>query len=140
MSNFVLVDSNYDRVPQLICEVVNGFTNSPEYALLAESEREVPGLVCAALTRFLVRFQVEALLGPLSSADSMTLDDCYEAIEMLIALQDARIRTLVEDEIFENIQGDDELWRAIRSQLGTSARELLAKWEEKQSSRRVHEE
>jgi hypothetical protein len=131
MADFVLVDSDYERIPGLLRESVRGFKDSPEYELLAGSEREVPGLVCAAFTRFLTRFQEEELRTSLSSADARTLDDCYEAIGMLTALPGSRVRTLVEDEIFENVGGDDELWRSIRAHLGSTAIEVLLKWEAK---------
>lgn len=132
--DFVLVESTYEKVPELLVESVQGFRDSPEFELLHESERNVPGLVCAAFTHFWARFQMEELKSVLTPRDVKTLDDCYEAIDVLSALDDDRVRTLVEDEVFDNVRGDRELWRAIEARLGPDAGELLAQWKLKRAT------
>lgn len=125
------MECNYPGVPELLLSRVQGFADSLEYERLNETERGLPGVVAAAFTRFFVRFQDAERQEGLGDRDAKTLDDTYRAIEDLVLSPDERVRTLVEDEIFENIRASETTWRAIESRLAPMSRALFGEWRRK---------
>ena len=130
MTGFVLVGSQYDRVPEFLRREVEGFPASPEYELYDEEMRELPGLACAALSAFLERLQEAELREGLSESEARSLDDAYQAIEAL-SRGEPEVQNLVQTEIFENFQALPKVWKAIEARLGPSATALLDDWKKR---------
>jgi hypothetical protein len=119
----------YDRVRDILLEEVAGFAASVEYERLEEDNlSNVPGLVAAAFTRFLNRFQQEEIARGLSARDAKALEDAYRAIELLSSSNDESVLNLVQIEIFENIRGSPELFHIFESKLGRLSRERYEDW------------
>jgi hypothetical protein len=119
MTDFVIRERDYDKVPHLLTTEVPGFLDSEEYRLLDSEDRKVPGLVTAAFTRY---------FEGLREADA--LERCYAVIEKLAVSPDPEVQNLVVTEIFENLQGSDESLGKIREQLGPESRRLYQQWME----------
>jgi len=128
MSDFVLIKPEYPKVPDLLLAEIQGFRDSLEYERLNETERRLPGVVGAAFTRFFIRFQDAEIQGSLTERDAKTLDDAYRAIEILSSSREDQVRTLVRDEIFENVRSSESVWRAIERRLGPRSLDLLKQW------------
>lgn len=131
MGSFVLLESDYPRVPDLLLSQVRGFSDSLEYERLNATERGLPGVVAAAFARFFVRFQDAELREGLIDRDARTLASAYGAIEELARSADERVRTLVEDEILENIRASEATWRMIASRFGPKSKTMLEEWRRK---------
>jgi len=128
MGSFVLVEPDYPKVPDILLSTAQGFADSPEYDGLNDRERQLPGVVAASFTRFFVRFQDAELREGLSDRDAKSLADAYEAIETLSSKRDEQIRTLVQDEIFENIRASEATWRVIEGRFGPQSKTLFEEW------------
>ena len=123
---FTLVESQYDKVPAFLCATVVGFCDSIEYGQLDDELRRVPGLVCAALARYLVRGQeAEARDGELTGRDAEALESAYQAIKVLAASGDDEVRTLLKDELFEGLSCPPQILALIRSRLDEISRTLF---------------
>jgi len=119
MTDFVIKERDYDKVPNLLITEVPGFLDSEEYRLLDSEDRKVPGLVTAAFTRYCEGLQ---------EADA--LERCYAVIEKLATSSDPEVQNLVVTEIFENLQGSDESLVKVKEQLGPESRRLYQQWME----------
>lgn len=128
MGSFVLVNSLYEGIPEFLLSNVRGFACSVEYERLNETERKLPGIVAAAFTQFFVRFQDAEMKEGLSDREARTLADAYEAIETLSRSPNGRVKTLVEEEILENIRASEGAWSVMRSRFGPAATRLLEEW------------
>ena len=119
MPDFVIKERDYDKVPQLLTTEVPGFLDSEAYRLLDSEDRQVPGLVAAAFTRYLEGLH-----------EAGALERCYAVIEKLATSPDPEIQNLVVTEIFENLQGSDESLGKLKEQLGPESRRLYQKYME----------
>lgn len=131
MVKFELIESEYSKVPDVLLSLVQGFADSLEYERLNETERRLPGVIAAAFSRFLVRFQDAEVRDGLADRDARTLADAYGALEVLAGRQDEQVKTLVQDEIFDNIRASDATWRVIESRFGPGSKELFEEWRKK---------
>ena len=123
---FILVPSEYEKVRGFLLETVPGFTDSIEYDTLNEVERELTGVVCGAFTRFFTRFQEEERReGSLSERDAWTLECAYHAIDLLAQSGDEEVRTVLKDEVFENLDCGRECMALIRSRLEPQSQVLF---------------
>ena len=111
-----------------ILSTVEPFAESLEYRQLSEAERRLPGVVAASFTRFLVRLQESEARDGLSSRNATILERAYEAIEKLASSRDEQVRTLVRDEIFENLRGSELTWLLIERRLGSVTKAVFEDW------------
>ena len=88
----------------------------------------VAGLVCAALTKYMVDLQERAINGTLGGKESKALDDAYRVVESLASSPETRIQNVVVTEVFENIRTSERVLRVIISRLGPNARRLHDRW------------
>lgn len=128
MAGFTLQKSAYDQVPEVLRREVQGFANSLEYERLGDEGRDVPGLACAALARFLERFQEAEAREGLSERDAKSLADAYGVIEAFSQSDEMRVQNLVQTEIFENLRAAPEVRQRIEARLGPNAKVLLDDW------------
>jgi hypothetical protein len=81
---FILVTSEYERVPASLCTTVSGFADSIEYRRLSDDLKKLPGLVCAAFSQFLMRLQEAELRdGSLADRDAESLESAFRAVDAL---------------------------------------------------------
>jgi hypothetical protein len=128
-SDHVPIDGEYAAVSRTLLEAVPAFATSAEYGGLNSTERTLPGVVAAAFTRFFVarqERQVADETGVYSADDSLV--DAYYAIEKLANSSDTEVVTLLQHEVFENIDAARAVWRAIESRLGGKSAEVFRKW------------
>ncbi len=128
MGRHVLVESEYPKVPEVLLSTVENFGDSLEYEQLGEAERQLPGVVAASFTRFFMRLQEAEARDGLSDRNVKILDQSYGAIERLASSRGERVRTLVRDEILENIRGSELAWRLIESRFGPQSKALYEEW------------
>jgi hypothetical protein len=121
-------EPEYSKVPDLLLSEVEGFEDSLEYERLNETEQGLPGVVAAAFTLFFVRFQDAEVREGLVDRDATTLADAYRVIEQLARGSDEHVRTLVQDEMFENVRASEATWQRIESQLGQASKTLFMEW------------
>jgi len=133
MAMFVLKRSAYDRARDVLLRGVQGFADSKEFEQLGEALCGSPGLVCAAFTKFFVRFQEEEIRRGLSERDAKTLDDAYRALEELSSSSDDSVLNLVQTEVFENLRGSNSVFDAVEARFGKRTRQLYEEWKSKNS-------
>ena len=110
----------------MLCATVIGFRDSIEYDQVDEDLKNVPGLVCAAFARFLVRCQeAEEREGELTGRDAESIRSAFHAVEHLGSSKDEGIRTLLKEEVFENLVCSTKTREQIRSKLDSRARALF---------------
>lgn len=119
MTDFIIKERDYYKVPDLLTTEVPGLLDSEGYRLLDSDHRKIPGLVTAAFTRYFEGLQ-----------EAGALERCYAVIEKLATSSDPEVQNLVITEIFENLQGSDESLRKIKEQLGPESRRLYQEWME----------
>lgn len=128
MTTFVLKESASDRARDALLRSVLGFSDSKELEQLGEVLSRSPGLVCAAFTKFFLRFQEEELQRGLSDRDAQTLDSAYRALEELSSTDDDSVVNLLQTEVFENLRGSSALFQAVVARLGARTRQLYEEW------------
>jgi len=128
MSNFTIQPSQYENIPAFVLAEVDGLSGSAPYGRLSDDDRHVAGLVCAALTKYMVDLQERAINGTLGGKESKALDDAYHVVESLASSQETRIQNVVVTEVFENIRTSERVLRVIISRLGPNARRLHDRW------------
>jgi len=125
MPDFILKEREFDRVPDFLATAVPSFVESEQYRLLDPEDQKVPGLVCAAFTRYFEQLQqAEINAGDKSDA----LERCYAFIEDLALSPDPAVKNLVVTEIFENLQGPNQTLKKMKERLGTESRRLYQSW------------
>src|SRR5256885_1767993 len=103
MSEFIRRESELQKIPALLVSRVSGFRESREYRGMRDYELDIPGVVCGAFARYLVRIHAEEAAGENQSATGMAVASAHEAIETLASSLETAVRCLVTDEIFENL-------------------------------------
>lgn len=125
--NFIILDTDQQRIPGLIAGWVPGFEDTPEFTALADRDRGDPRAVCAALARLLVRLQGEDLDGSLTHLDVGLLEDVYKALERLARRDEASIRAALMSDILGLVKAtaDSRTRVFVKSQFGPDTRALF---------------
>ncbi len=127
MIDFVLKPRFYDRLPAYLLDSVVGFGDSPEFETVAEF-RDLPGVICGALGRYLSRLQREAEAGVLDPAGREQLESSYRGVETMASSEDPEVQNAVQVEIFEILSDGSALWETIRANLLPASKALLERW------------
>ena len=128
MSNLIPTPREYSRVPQLFVHKVPEFAESPEYTALGKHDLQLPGVVCGAFTKFLVRLQKGVNEGAISEESAESLTASYQVMERLATSYDSEVVNAVVVEIFENLDCEPHVLEAITARLGKVSRQLYDKW------------
>lgn len=127
MVDFVLKPKLYDRLPAYLLDFVVGFGDSPEFETVAEF-RDLPGVICGALGRFLARLQRDGEAGVLDPAGREQLESAYRAVEAMASSEDPEVQNSLQVEIFEILSDGSSLWESIRANLLPASKALLDRW------------
>jgi hypothetical protein len=92
---------------------------------------KLPGLVFAAFTRFVSRFQEEEMHRGLTERDAKTLEDVYRVLEQLSSSRDDDVLNLVQTEVFDNLRGSSGLIEGVVARFGPKTRQLFQEWKSK---------
>ena len=133
MSGFILHDSDYPKIPELLASCVLGFKESPEYEKVRD-DLEIPGVVAAAFANYLVRIQERQVSDPNDAGIAAAISSAQEMIESLASSREPSVRTLVTDEIFESIDPQSEALAVIVQGLKPNALDLYKRWTGEASS------
>lgn len=128
MSNLMPTPREYSRIPQLCVHKVPGFAAAPEYTSLGKHDLQLPGVVCGAFAKFLVRLQKGVIEGAVGAESAEGLAASYQVIERLATSYDPDVVNAVVVEIFENLDCEPHVLEAITAHLGKVSRQLYAKW------------
>ena len=128
MSSLIPEQREYSRVPHLLIREVRGFAASPEYKSLENHDLKLPGVVCGAFARFLVRLQQCAIEGTVSEDEAQSLAASYQVVEQLSSSYDPYVVNAVVVEIFENLDCEPHVLEAIKARLEKASRQLYEKW------------
>jgi hypothetical protein len=126
MPDFEIQRSQYEDVPDLLVEMVPGFEDSPEFALVADN-RELPDVVLGALARFVVRVETTSATGSLDE-DAASRAGAYQAIETLAASADPHVVNGVVVGVFEVLDATPRVLATIEQSLLPKSRELYERW------------
>lgn len=118
--NFILIESESNKVSDFLVQEVSGFSGSDEYLRLDDEDRKSPGIVCGAFANYVSRIYGEG-----SNADSF-LDNAFNVIESLSSIQDSDVENLVVTEILENIHFD--VYPELIQKLGNKSKALHKRW------------
>lgn len=123
MTNFIRRNNDLERLPSLVAGRVLGFDQAAEYLGLETYERSIPGLVCAAFARYLVRLYSSRSTGP-TAALERTIGSAHEVLEELASSPETAVESLVTDEIYETLDDQPAVAKMIERDLRPRAREL----------------
>jgi hypothetical protein len=126
MTDFVILDREYNHVIEMILAAVPEFPDSPEYTALDEELRHLPGLVVAALTRFLERLELQRAREAQDVATKKTLTEIYALVERFATSPDPEVVNVIETEMFWNL--GDEAEPLVLAHLLPKARDLHDAW------------
>jgi hypothetical protein len=121
MSEFIRGESELQKIPSLLMSRVHGFKESPEFREMRDYELDIPGVVCGAFARYLGRIHAEEGAG-------VAVAQAHEAIEMLASSPEPAVRSLVTDEIFENLECEPDVLERIKSHLKPNALTVYRRW------------
>lgn len=128
MASWLPMPRAYAHLPQWFVQKVPGFAESPEYQALGSADLQLPGVVCGAFAQFLSRLQKDALTGPRSDGDAARLSAAYHVLEWLATSYDPDVINAIVVEIFENLDCEPHVLKAIKTHLGKASRQLYDKW------------
>ena len=97
----VPVDDPYDRVIPTILTHGGGFRDSDEFRRLIGNAADLPGVVACAYARW-VSAQVTADSGA-------TAHDLFRPLNLLAALEDEKVDTMLQDEVLEEFEAQGPL-------------------------------
>ena len=135
MVDFIRVESDDFKVPELLLARVSGFEDSKEYAVVDESEKGLLTIVMDSFASFFLRLQAAALEGDLDQRDTKSLADSYAVIELLAGLHDHGVNSLLEDCVYWDFADDDSCRIAIESRLGPESITHYSRWRKGQAGR-----
>lgn len=134
MSEFTRRESQLQKIPVLLVSSVSGFADSPEYRGMRNYELDIPGVVCGAFARYFGRINAEQAANQSRSGIGVAIESAHEAIERLALSQETAVRSLVTDEIFENLECEPEVLHQIKAHLKPNALALYRHWEKHNTS------
>jgi hypothetical protein len=126
MTNFVWNENVLARLPALITERLPRFQSSRRYTELDADTRDIPGVVLAALGCYLRDLYEEDLgAATLGEAQADERRATLALVEELARTPNTDVRSLVRDELLENVEdASAEILAQIRRDLGPAARQL----------------
>jgi hypothetical protein len=127
MNKFIRRDNSLKQIPELLVTHATGFRESPEYRKLRDYERDIPGVVCSAFAEYICKIHEENVVGQDNSVRN-SVYSAHEALEMLASSQEAIIRELVADEIYENLDCKGEVLDSLVALLGPHSLALYRRW------------
>jgi len=126
--NFILREGDYQQLPKRLLRNVPGFEASNAFQVVA-ADRDLPGVVCAALARYLIAAQRQAMTGGEAGAElRRVLRAIYEAIEDLATSEDPETQNVVVVDILETLAGERDIREVIKRNLLPKSRELYDRW------------
>ena len=128
--NFIIVDTHYRKLPDLLVGDVSGFAASQEYAAINDPERDRPESVFAALVRFCIRLHKQEMAGPLGWRDRATLEQIHGVFE-LIARDDIASRKFTLVTAMFDALAEDEGWSVLpglKKRFGPCTRHFFNLW------------
>lgn len=128
MSEFIRRDSELENIPSLLVSRVSGFRESHEYREMRDYELDIPGVVCGAFARYLSRIHAESAAANNQSAIGTAVASAHEAIETLASSPETAVRSLVTDEIFENLECKLDVLEQMKSHFKPKALALYQRW------------
>ena len=128
MASWLPIPRAYAHLPQWLVQKAPGFAESPEYKALSSADLQLPGVVCGAFAQFLSRLQQNALTGSRSDEDAARLSAAYHVLEWLATSHDPDVINAVVVEIFENLDCEPDVLKAIKIHLGKASGQLYDKW------------
>jgi hypothetical protein len=115
----------YDDLPRLFLAEIPGFEASPEFALVAR-DSDLPGVVVAAVGRYLVRLEQSGAEGSEADAPSAI----YDIIERMANSDDPDVQNALQVELFWNLDPTRSITRRIVGKLGPNSSALYSDWAE----------
>ena len=124
MTDFIRRNNDLERLPSMVAGQVLGFDQSEEYRALQKYEQSIPGVVCAAFARYLVRLYSSRGSGPMASVEDAAIVSAHEVLEELASSPETAVESLVSDEIYETFDDKPVVAKMIERDLRPRAREL----------------
>jgi hypothetical protein len=115
----------YRELPRFFLAEIPGFEASPEFGLIAR-DSDLPGVVVAAVGRYLVRLEKSGAEG--SEADAPTA--IYDIFERMANSDDRDVQNALQVELFETLDSSRSITRRIVGKLGPSSSALYSDWAE----------
>ena len=128
--NFIIVDTHYQRLPDLLVGDVSGFAASHEYTAIIGSERDRPEPVFAALVRLCIRLHKQEMAGPLGWRDRATLEQIHGVFERIARDDIASRKFALVTAMFDALAEDDgwSVLTGLKKALGPSTRHFFDLW------------
>ena len=130
MPNFILVSPEYERLPDLLLDEVEGFAATAEYTALSGDQRRVPEAVCAALMRLLLRLRRAEQAGRLGGRERAMLSDINRAIDKLVSRPEVSVRNALGSAMFETLTAAEDrgVLQELMRRFGIRTRRILDRW------------
>jgi hypothetical protein len=127
MTDFIRHESQMQRIPTLLTRAV-GFRESPEYKELRPYELDIPGVVSGAFAKYLSRIHAEENSDAARSMAHEPIASAHQALDALASSPETAVQNLVADEIFENLEGSEQVMARIEIHLLPHALSLYERW------------
>lgn len=127
VSDFELVPSTYERLPDFLLTSIPGFRESPEFATVA-TDVDLPGVIVGAAKNYLVRLEDEDGRGKLGATGRDSLEAAYAALEAMATSNDANVENSVVVDALMYLNCPEVTRGRIVKRLGPSTRALYNQW------------
>jgi hypothetical protein len=131
MSDFILQSNPMQHIPSLLRQAV-GFEDSPEYREMRPYELDIPGVICGAFAKYLIRIHAEEHDDGVRPIASEQIASAHEVLAALASYPETAVENLVTDEVFENLEGPSQVIARIESTLHPNALSLYQRWRAQQ--------
>ena len=128
--DFVVVDSDYQTLPDQVVSDVCSFSSSQEYAAIDTVERHRPEIVFSALIKLCIRLHKKELTGRLLWGERATLKQIHKLFEKIARGHAASTKYTLVTIMFDRLAQDEgwEVLPLLRKRFGPATSELFNLW------------
>ena len=128
--DFVVVDTDYQALPERLIGDVRSFARSQEYVAIDEVERHRPEIVFSALVKLCIRLHRKELTGRLLWGERATLRQIHKLFERIARGHTASTKYTLVTIMFDRLAQDEgwEVLPLLRKRFGPATSELFNLW------------
>ncbi len=128
--DFVVVDTDYQALPEQVVGDVRNFSRSEEYAAITEVERHRPEIVVSALVKLCIRLHRKELSGCLLWGERATLRQIHKLFEKIARSRASSAKYTLVTIMFDRLAQDEgwEVLPLLKKRFGPATSELFNLW------------
>ena len=128
--NFIVVDTDYQMLPEQLTDGVRHFTGSVEYSAIDDTERDRPDIVFSALVKLCIRLHKQEINGSLPWHERATLRQIHEQFERIAREDTASTKYTLVTIMFDRLAIDQgwEILPNLQQRFGPETGRLFDLW------------